>query len=110
LNIHKLKAAEEDSVNVTPTIFFERVLEAHQKLAKERKGNPFVPIPEIEREVCSQFVDEEFTTFDFRQRLSDLKGKKVKGYTLVFSKPGFRKANGLRIKGEYYYYMAIFSR
>ena len=109
-NDYQLSAVKRESAKVPLDVFFNKLLQAHHKLTRERGGNPFIPIPEIEREVCSQFVDEGFTTFDFRRHLSELKGKTIDGYTVVFSRPGSRESKGLRIKGEYYYYIAIFRR
>lgn len=110
LNQDQLEVSERDFVDVSETVFVKEVLKAHQKLSKKRRGNPFIPIPEIEQEVCRQFFDNGFTTFDFRERLSNQKGKTIDGFKIVFTKPGSREANGLRIHGEYYYYIAILSR
>lgn len=109
-NNYQLSAVKRESVKIPLNVFFNKLLQAHRKLTRERRGNPYIPIPAIERQVCSQFADKGLTTFDFRRHLSELRGKTINGYTVVFSKPGFRESKGLRIKGEYYYYIAIFSR
>lgn len=100
--------ALQKNANVSSKSFNLTLIDSYEKLMKERRGNPYIPIPLIEREVCSRLSDRGFTTFDFRKRLVSLKGRKIDGYRLFFSKPGAREPNGLRINGQYYYYVALF--
>jgi hypothetical protein len=88
--------------------FFDVLNSEYQELTKKRRGNPYIPIPEIEDAVCNRLIDKGFMTFDFRKYLKQLNNNKVRGYTTYFSKPGARESGGLRIDSTYYYYIAIF--
>ena len=107
LNNYQINALQKDT-NVSSEAFSASLIKSYEKIVSKRRGNPYIPIPVLEREVCSLLSDEGFTTFDFRKRLVDMKNKKMDNYRIFFSKPGAREAKGLRIDGKYYYYVALF--
>jgi len=107
-NAYQLDALDRVFQEITLEDFFIVLKYVYDELTKKRRGNPYIPIPEIEEAVVRKLSDKGFTTFDFRNYLKKLKNKQMKGFTVYFSKPGAREANGLRIDGTYYYYIAIF--
>lgn len=107
-NAYQLEAMDKDFQEITLGEFFIVLKDVYDELTKKRRGNPYIPIPEIQEGVCRRLINKGFTTFDFRNYLKKFKDKQLKGFTVYFSKPGAREAHGLRIDGTYYYYIAIF--
>jgi len=107
-NSYQLKALNIGLKEMTLSDFFSHLKTAYDELTKRRRGNPYIPIPELEDIVCRRLINKGFMTFDFRNYLKKLKDAKINGFTVYLSKPGAREANGLRIDGVYYYYIAIF--
>ena len=107
-NEYQVMAIDKGLERISITAFFKMLNDSYDILTSKRRGNPYIPIPEIEDSVCRRLLDQGFTTFDFRNYLRKLYNKKIDGYRIYFSKPGAREANGLRINDNYYYYIAIF--
>lgn len=107
-NAYQLEAIDKCFQEITLEDFFIVLKDVYSELKKKRRGNPYIPIPDIAESVCRRLIDKGFTTFDFRNYLKKLKNKQMSGFTVYFSKPGARETNGLRIDGTYYYYIAIF--
>jgi len=107
-NEYQLRAIDKDFIGISLESFFHILKGSYDVLTSKRRGNPYIPIPEIEDYVCHRLLNEGFSTFDFRRYLKRLYNRKVDGHNVYFSKPGAREANGLRIDSNYYYYVAIF--
>jgi len=107
-NEYQVMAIDRGLERISTKAFFKILKNSYDILRRSRRGNPYIPIPEIEDSVCRKLLDQGFTTFDFRNYLRQLYNKKIDGYQIYLSKPGAREANGLRINDSYYYYIAIF--
>lgn len=109
LNLFQLNAIKNNLVDIPLDVFFKASYKQYEKLKLMRRGNPYIPIPDLGNEVCKELQEYHLSTFDFKNYLKKLKNYDIEGKMIHFGKPGAREANGLRIDGIYYYYIAIFS-
>ena len=93
-------------LHVSPTNDeFTRVL-VREYLNEVRSGrSPLVPIPVIERRVCAAFRGRLWSD-EFRKILASLP-KETDTYVIHFGQPMTRESQGLRIGGQYFYYIQI---
>lgn len=89
--------------------FIDTFFEAYERLQQKGRGSKFVKIPDLEREVCKRLKTYYYTTYDFRQSITQLRGKQIDNKKIVFSKPGAREKGGIKIEGNYYFYISIFN-
>ncbi len=84
---------------------FLRVL-VREYLNEVRNGrSPLVPIPVIERRVCAAFKGRLWSD-EFRRILASLP-RETDEYVIHFGQPMTRESQGLRIGGQYFYYIQI---
>jgi hypothetical protein len=107
LNAAQVIAIEKGGPKAEFDDFLEAFFEEYRTLKAENRGNIYVRIPAIERRVQNRLLDFDFTTFDFRRYLRRLKGLHSRRGRVLFSKPGAREQGGIRMNGNYYYYVSI---
>lgn len=106
INKSQIKSIEKVKKPVNFDAFLDVLTQEYNKLKIKNRGNIYVKIPELERQVCEKI--ENFTTFDFREYLKKLKNHKIIGKKIIFSKPGARETGGIKIDNVYYYYISIY--
>ena len=89
--------------------FLNAFFTSYEKLQSKSRGSKYIKIPDLEKEVCLKLQDYNFTTFDFRINLTRLRRKMIDNKKILFSKPGAREKDGIKINGIYYYYISIFN-
>jgi hypothetical protein len=107
LNPAQIGAIEKGGLKAEFDDFLEAFFEEYRRLKVENRGNMYVRIPDLERRVQNRLSDFDFTTFDFRRYLRQLKGFHDRRGRILFSKPGARERGGIRLNGNYYYYVSI---
>jgi len=107
INRFQINSILSDKV-VDDDIFINTLLKSYKELVREKRGNPYIPIPKLQSKVCNELLDKGLSTYDFRKKLVNLLQKENSKYNILLSKPGAREPNGLRINGEYYYYLSIY--
>lgn len=94
--------------NVTDVEFLKTLLELYDYLNVELKYANYVPLPKIRNILCEKFSNRSFLSYDFDEYLRRLYEKGTP--KIVFSKPGKRVYEGLRIGKNYYYYISIYNQ
>jgi hypothetical protein len=107
VNTAQVRAIEKGGPQAEFGDFLRVFFEEYRRLKAENRANVYVKIPDLERAVQNRLADVEFTTFDFRSYLKRLKGFSGRQGRVLFSKPGARESGGIRINGNYYYYVSI---
>ncbi len=99
-------AASRNPAHEAPTHEeFVRIL-IREYLNEVRRGrSPLVPIPVLERRVCATFKGRLWSD-EFRKILISLP-RETGDYVIHFGQPMTRESQGLRIGGQYFYYVQI---
>lgn len=108
VNRYQIEPILQGGEKVSQEVFLQTLFRSYEKIKSANRGNVYVKIPELEEQVCRELAGYDFTTFDFREKLTRLKSTRMLGKKIIFSKPGAREEAGITIDGNYYYYISIY--
>lgn len=92
---------------VTDSEFLQVLLNTYTYLNTRFNYANYVPVPKLRSILCEKFSKNGFMSYDFDEYLIKLYEKDT--LKIVFSKPGKRVYDGLRVGKNYYYYVSIYN-